>query len=450
MVREILDEESAAAKAAKKAGLVHLGFGRYGPKKGGSATHVSKDGKLKAVGDDTGSGDEKSSFFDDPADLSPSQKAHTAAADAELDRIDKDDEPKVPAPDSKSDTGKPRVSANPYDDNYGQEVDDEDDERDYGDTRNAQHFSDEPEDGGDLDSQISQAQKDADDANQMAQQFGGMTQGGDSRYDDAATAANKKLWDLEKQKSQSADDEADDMKSQDAQDSRDAEDRKDAGIKPIKDDKDTQRMGSSVLSRIGGTQDPDRLELQGTQEADNGQTIIQWKDKEDGMMVGVDAQGNIYEDGDRKNYGIQVSTQSDVFGDDQNAQLLYKQKKARETGGIDPYTGKQYPKPARTGKELSRREAKQYIRRNKMKISEDILRKVIREEIKSLMKEDEEAFSQPIPAVIDRYMKKFIDAVSRGNLNRKRKLAILGRVVVALRLDPSEVSKYARLVKKEL
>jgi len=104
----------------------------------------------------------------------------------------------------------------------------------------------------------------------------------------------------------------------------------------------------------------------------------------------------------------------------------------------------------RTGKELTRREAKQYIRRNKMKISEDILRKVIREEIKSLMKEDEEAFSQPIPAVIDRYMKKFIDAVSRGNLNRKRKLAILGRTIVALRLDPQEVSKYARLVKREL
>ena len=42
----------------------------------------------------------------------------------------------------------------------------------------------------DLDSQIAQAQKDADDANQMAQQFGGMTQGGDSRYDDAAAEAN--------------------------------------------------------------------------------------------------------------------------------------------------------------------------------------------------------------------------------------------------------------------
>ena len=31
---KIIGEESAAAKAAKKAGLVHLGFGRYGPKKG--------------------------------------------------------------------------------------------------------------------------------------------------------------------------------------------------------------------------------------------------------------------------------------------------------------------------------------------------------------------------------------------------------------------------------
>ena len=83
-------------------------------------------------------------------------------------------------------------------------------------------------------------------------------------------------------------------------------------------------------------------------------------------------------------------------------------------------------------------------------MKEDVLRKVIREEIKKMIKEDEEAFSQPIPAQIDRYMKKFIDAVSRGNLNRKRKLAILGRTIVALQLDPQEVSKYARLVKREL
>ena len=85
-----------------------------------------------------------------------------------------------------------------------------------------------------------------------------------------------------------------------------------------------------------------------------------------------------------------------------------------------------------------------------MKITEDIIRKVIRQEIKSIMKEDEESFKQPIPATIERFMKKFIAALEGKNLNRKRKLAILGRLVVALKLDPSEVSKYARLVKREL
>ena len=269
-------------------------------------------------------------------------------------------------------------------------------------------------------------------------------------YESHLNDVAKKLKDKGYSDAWAADDEADDMKTQDAQDSRDAEDRKDAGIKPIKADADTKRMGDSIQRKIGGSKDPDRLELQGTQEASNGETIIQYKDKEDGDMIGVDAQGNIYEDGEKQAYGVDVSTESDVFGDDQNAQLSYKQQRARETGGIDPYTGERYPKPARTGKELSRREARQFIRRNKMKISEDIIRKVIRQEIKSMMKEDDEAFSQPIPAQIDRYMRKFIDSVKRGNLNRKRKLAILGRTIVALRLEPSEVSKYARLVKREL
>jgi hypothetical protein len=101
---------------------------------------------------------------------------------------------------------------------------------------------------------------------------------------------------------------------------------------------------------------------------------------------------------------------------------------------------KQYS--ARTGKEL---------RRTEMEITEDILRRVIREEIKNIINEDDkEAFKQPIPATIDRFMKKFISAINDKNLNRKRKLAILGRVIVALRLEPSEVSKYARLVKREL
>ena len=83
-------------------------------------------------------------------------------------------------------------------------------------------------------------------------------------------------------------------------------------------------------------------------------------------------------------------------------------------------------------------------------VKEDTIRRVIRQEIKNIIKEDDESFKQPIPAQIERYMKKFIDAEKSGNLNRKRKLAILGRTILALNLEPTEVSRYTRLVKKEL
>jgi len=105
-------------------------------------------------------------------------------------------------------------------------------------------------------------------------------------------------------------------------------------------------------------------------------------------------------------------------------------------------------------KELKRKNKTAYggiVENRRDKMTEDIFRKIIREELKNIMKEDDkEAFSQPIPAQIDRFMKKFIGAMESKNLNRKRKLAILGRVIVALKLEPSEVSKYARLVKREL
>lgn len=87
-------------------------------------------------------------------------------------------------------------------------------------------------------------------------------------------------------------------------------------------------------------------------------------------------------------------------------------------------------------------------RRDKMK--EAILRKVIREEIKKVIKEDEDAFSQPIPAGIERYMKKFIAAVQGARLNRRRTGAILGRVVAAMNIEPSDLMKYVRMVKKGL
>ena len=103
-------------------------------------------------------------------------------------------------------------------------------------------------------------------------------------------------------------------------------------------------------------------------------------------------------------------------------------------------------------KELKRKNKTAYggiveNRRDKMKV--DILRGVIREEIKKIISEDE-SFDAPIPAQIERYMKRFIDAVQGARLNRRRTTAILGRVVAAMNIDPSDLMRYVRKIKKGL
>ena len=103
-------------------------------------------------------------------------------------------------------------------------------------------------------------------------------------------------------------------------------------------------------------------------------------------------------------------------------------------------------------KELKRKNKTAYggiveTRRDTMK--EAILRKVIREEIKNIISEDE-AFDAPIPAQIERFMKRFIDAVQGARLNRRRTTAILGRVVAAMNIDPSDLMRYVRKIKKGL
>lgn len=60
------------------------------------------------------------------------------------------------------------------------------------------------------------------------------------------------------------------------------------------------------------------------------------------------------------------------------------------------------------------------------------------------------AFDAPIPAQVKRYMGKFIGAVQGAKLNRKRTGAILGQVVNALGIEPNELMRYVRLVKKGL
>ena len=68
----------------------------------------------------------------------------------------------------------------------------------------------------------------------------------------------------------------------------------------------------------------------------------------------------------------------------------------------------------------------------------------------TLTEEEKDAFDAPVPSQIKRFMGKFIDSLQRGNLNRKRKLAILGKVISNLGIEPNELMKYVRIVKKGL
>ena len=67
-----------------------------------------------------------------------------------------------------------------------------------------------------------------------------------------------------------------------------------------------------------------------------------------------------------------------------------------------------------------------------------------------LNEEEKDAFDAPVPSQIKRSMTKFIDSLQKGNLNRKRKLAILGKVIANLGIEPNELMKYVRIVKKGL
>ena len=115
---------------------------------------------------------------------------------------------------------------------------------------------------------------------------------------------------LKQKQSQLKDSEAEQGEKQAARDNQEFE--------PVEN-----RMQQGIQQAIGGDdyEDvPDRLELQGKMKADNGETIIVWKDTDDGMMMGVDAEGNVYENGEKARYGIGVSTAGNVFGADQNKQ----------------------------------------------------------------------------------------------------------------------------------
>ena len=88
------------------------------PKGGGkTVTFKDKDNYEKA---------KKSGDYEDPEETGDDggEEPSGKLGAGDFDRDSGDDGPKVPAPDSRSDTGKPRVHVNPHDDRFGQDADD--------------------------------------------------------------------------------------------------------------------------------------------------------------------------------------------------------------------------------------------------------------------------------------------------------------------------------------
>jgi hypothetical protein len=82
-------------------------------------------------------------------------------------------------------------------------------------------------------------------------------------------------------------------------------------------------------------------------------------------------------------------------------------------------------------------------------MTQDELRNIIRTEIKEVMGEGE-LEDYKLPAQAERYLNKAVDAIKGANLNRKRQVAALARIVKALNLDKSDLIRYFAKIKRGL
>ena len=81
-----------------------------------------------------------------------------------------------------------------------------------------------------------------------------------------------------------------------------------------------------------------------------------------------------------------------------------------------------------------------------MKISKQRLREIIREEILS----ERDMTDIKLPSQVERFTNKLIDQIKRINLNRPRKYALVGRIVLALGIEISRLSSMMTLIKKSI
>ncbi len=84
-------------------------------------------------------------------------------------------------------------------------------------------------------------------------------------------------------------------------------------------------------------------------------------------------------------------------------------------------------------------------------MTQEELRNIIRTEIQEVMSEESKGLEDyKLPAQAERYLNKAVDAIKGANLNRKRQIAALARIIKALNLDKNDLIRYFAKIKRDL
>ncbi|SVB38493.1 uncharacterized protein METZ01_LOCUS191347 [marine metagenome] len=83
------------------------------------------------------------------------------------------------------------------------------------------------------------------------------------------------------------------------------------------------------------------------------------------------------------------------------------------------------------------------------------LRSLVREEIKSIMAEKKpdgglDKLDVKLPAQAQRFLTKAVSAIKGANLNRRKQIAALAKIIDGLGLDRKELARYITKIKREL
>ena len=83
-----------------------------------------------------------------------------------------------------------------------------------------------------------------------------------------------------------------------------------------------------------------------------------------------------------------------------------------------------------------------------MKLTRTKLKEMIKEELKNIKEADYE--KTPVPAEVKRYMNKLITSLKGRNLSTIKKVSVLYKIITALGLETSEVTRYIQRIKREM